>query len=111
MDVCLKELSKFEKLSEFTASGGRSSSKGKSVSIADSLDSLLGTLQDLKRQLEIDAPCDNELSGILKVVEDRKKEIDERQKEIYASMTRYGKALDKVSSSSSSIILEIQCFV
>ena len=92
MDAPLKELAKLEQLS---------SSKGKSKSIDESLDALLQTLREAKERAqhgELDEPSCQEL---LLSVEAKKKDVDERQKEIYSSITRLGKALDKVLQFSS----------
>ena len=92
MDGPLKELAKLEKLTE------NGSGKGKSASIGTSLDSLLQSLRDVKDRLEAGTETEDTFSQLAKTVEARKKEVDERQKEIYNSLSRFGKALDKVSS-------------
>jgi hypothetical protein len=93
MDGALKELVKLEKLT----SNSSLSAKGKSPAINDSLDSLLQTLYGYKKRVESGSSSEEELRELTKTVEARKKEIDERQKEVYNSLLRYGKALDKVS--------------
>ena len=93
MDVALKELDKLQYLTSDTPSTGKS----KAPAIQDSLNSLLQTLHAHKNQLEAGGfSSETELATLAKAVELRKKEIDERQKEIYNSLARYGKALDKV---------------
>lgn len=87
MDVPLKELAKLEKLT------AKSSSKGKTASVSDTLDSLLQDLYQAKQQ---HAAGDLSLDLLAQTIETRKKEVDERQKEIYSSVMRIGKALDKV---------------
>lgn len=74
MDGPLKELAKLEKL---TAAS----------SISDSLNSLLRSLRDAKANLN-----PNQVQAEIEL---RRKEIDERQKEIYSSLARLGKGLDK----------------
>ncbi|KAI0302243.1 RING-type zinc-finger-domain-containing protein [Russula brevipes] len=91
METALKELEKLEKL----ASNEPSTSKGKTPAIQDSLNSLLQTLHVQKKRLEAGIAAEAELTTLPRTVEARKKEIDERQKEIYNSLARYGKALDK----------------
>jgi len=91
METALKELEKLEKL----ASNEPSTSKGKTPAIQDSLNSLLQTLHVQKKRLEAGIATEAELTTLPRTVEARKKEIDERQKEIYNSLARYGKALDK----------------
>jgi|SRR5882762_575375 len=93
MDVALKELEKLEKLT----SKSSLPAKGKSPAINDSLDSLLQSLYGHKKWLESGLSSEDELKELTKTVDARKKEIDERQKEVYNSLLRYGKALDKVS--------------
>ncbi len=92
MDAALKELDKLHHLT----SDSPSTSKTKTPAIQDSLNSLLQTLHAQKKRLEAGITSEAELATLAKTVESRKKEIDERQKEIYNSLARYGKALDKV---------------
>lgn len=84
----LKELTKLETLT------AQSSGKGKGVSVVESLDSLLQTLYQAKAQgtLSVDA-----VGQLVNTVNARKKDIDDRQKEVYSSIARIGKALDKVN--------------
>jgi len=86
MEVPSKELAKLERL---TAAGG------KPPSIPDSLDSLLFSLQEVKTRLAEVAADEVALRNLVQSVESRKKEVDERQKEVYSSVSRLGKALDK----------------
>lgn len=90
MEGPLKELAKLEKLTD------QSSAKGKSSSIPDSLDSLLQSLRDVKERLDAGTETEDTFGQLALTVETRKKEIDDRQKEIYSSLSRFGKALDKV---------------
>ena len=90
MEPLLKELTKLDKLTD-NASG-----KLKSPSISDSLDSLLQSLRDTKERLEAGTETQDTLIQLVSTVEQRKKEVDDRQKEIYSSLSRFGKALDKV---------------
>ncbi|TFY83893.1 hypothetical protein EWM64_g113 [Hericium alpestre] len=91
MDGALKELAKLEKLTSKSSAGN----KGKSPAINDSLDLLLQTLYGQKKRLEDGLATEEELQELAKTVETRKKEIDDRQKEVYNCLARYGKALDK----------------
>lgn len=91
MDAALKELEKLEKL----ASNSRSA-KGKAPCISDSLDSLLRSLKETKGRVQAGTASEDTLARLASVAESTKKDIDERQKEIYNSLARYGKALDKV---------------
>lgn len=84
----MKELTKLEKLTAYS---------GKAPSIADSLDSLLNSLRDAKQQFQDLDPDEALLSQLNRTIEVRKKEVDERQKEVYSSVARLGKALDKVN--------------
>ena len=85
MDPALKELTKLEKATD---------SNGKGPSINQSLDSLLESLHDAKSSFLTGRFGEKQLAFL---VEAKKKEIDERQKEIYNILSRLGKALDKVS--------------
>ncbi|KAH9079631.1 CTLH/CRA C-terminal to lish motif domain-containing protein [Lactarius deliciosus] len=91
MDAALKELDKLQ----YLTSDSPSTNKTKTPAIQDSLNSLLQTLHAQKRRLEAGIASEAELETLAKTVESRKKEIDDRQKEIYNSLARYGKALDK----------------
>ncbi len=105
MDVALKDLSKLESLTAFSAGSSSvpriptasSSGKGKNtLSIEDSLDGLLASLRDVKERLEAGTASEDDVANVCKIVEERKKEIDERHKEIYSTLGKVGKALDKV---------------
>ncbi|KAK0459673.1 CTLH/CRA C-terminal to lish motif domain-containing protein [Desarmillaria tabescens] len=89
MEAALKELTKLEKLT------GDSSAKAKSASISDSLDSLLDSLRTARQLCVEDILPEDARINLSRIVESRKKDIDERQKEIYSSMSRLGKALEK----------------
>ncbi|CCL99151.1 uncharacterized protein FIBRA_01166 [Fibroporia radiculosa] len=89
MDAALKELAKLEKL----VSGG--SSKGKSPSIDDSLDSLLYSLREVKDRLQAGTATDETFNILAKTADNKKKEVEDRQKEIYNTLGKVGKALDK----------------
>jgi hypothetical protein len=107
MDAALKELDKLQKLTSST-----SSAKSKTQSIQGSLDSLLKSLNDAKAQVEAnmlvsesasaelteesDAALRDTINGLPKLVEARKKDMDDRQKEIYNVLSKVGKVLDKV---------------
>ncbi|KAF9464657.1 ubiquitin-protein ligase E3 [Collybia nuda] len=85
MEGPLKELTKLERLTV---------SSEKALSIADSLASLLNLLQDAKQQYQ-DRDLDEGLLTLLSRTIEIKKEVDDRQKEVYSSIARLGKALDK----------------
>ena len=95
MDGPLKELAKLEKLTSSAPSA-----KGKAPSIHDSLDALLSSLHEVKSRLDSGPASDEDFDAVAKLVENSKKEIDERQKEIYNSLARFGKVLDKVRTPS-----------
>ena len=88
MDTTLKELAKLEKL---TADG-----KAKSPSIDQTLDALLSTLRAEQERIQSGNASPETFEGLATKVESLKKDLDDRQKEIYNSLSRYGKALDKV---------------
>ena len=88
MDTALKELTKLEKVT---------APNNKGPSINQSIDSLLQALQDAKAAVFAGHCTDDYLKQLALTVETKKKEIDERQKEIYNILSRLGKALDKVT--------------
>jgi len=88
MDAAIKELAKLGKL---TADG-----KAKSPPIDQTLDALLATLRAEREGVESGGSSAEALEGLATKVENLKKDLDDRQKEIYNSISRYGKALDKV---------------
>ena len=88
MDAALKELAKLEKL---TADG-----KAKSPPIDHTLDALLATLRAERERVQSGSASSDALEGLATKIESLKKDLDDRQKEIYNSISRYGKALDKV---------------
>ncbi|KAI6109149.1 CTLH/CRA C-terminal to lish motif domain-containing protein [Pisolithus croceorrhizus] len=88
MDVPLKELAKLRAVTEGT-------SKGRNPSIEGSLDSLLQTLHQVKNKIETESLNKDTLVLLAQTIEAKKKEIDEKQKEIYNAIVRLGKALDK----------------
>jgi hypothetical protein len=95
MDSVLKEVAKLEQLASWTTK--HTSSKGKSSSIHHSLDNLLTTLRNARAQLDTDpAQAGSSLVALPSAVETCKKEVDYRQKEVYNSLAKIGKALDKV---------------
>lgn len=116
MDGALKELTKLQKLSSFkpsvspsrssisylTASSFNSSGKKPTTGIVDSLDGLLAALRDIKERIEAGTASEEGVANVAKIVEERKREIDDRQKEIYATLGKVGKTLDKVCSCASS---------
>jgi hypothetical protein len=87
MDGALKELAKLGKL---TADG-----KAKSPPIDQTLDALLTTLRGEREKVQLGCASSGTFEGLATEVETLKKDLDERQKEIYNSISRYGKALDK----------------
>ena len=89
MEGPLKELAKLEKLTDKTSAKGKSS-------ISDSLDSLLQSLRDVKDRLQAGTETQDTYGQLAVAVEARKKEMEDKQKEIYSSLSRFGKALDKV---------------
>ena len=88
MDAALKELAKLEKL---TADG-----KAKSPPIDQTLDVLLATLRAERERVQSGNASPETFEGLATKLESLKKDLDDRQKEIYNSISRYGKALDKV---------------
>ncbi|KAL1675679.1 CTLH/CRA C-terminal to lish motif domain-containing protein [Schizophyllum commune] len=88
MDACLAELAKLEKLTSPTG-------KGKAPPVPDSLDSLLQSLREARAQCEAGNVSASSLKSLSRTVDARKKDIDDRQKEVYNAVSKLGKALDK----------------
>lgn len=89
MEGPLKELGKLESLTS-------EPSKSKSPSIQTSLDSLLASLKETKNAIAAGGVDPGRLQALAQTVETRKKDIEDKQKEVYSSMARFGKAWDKV---------------
>jgi len=70
---------------------------GKSPSIIDSLDSLLSSLHQAKETfLATGTNCTEEqLNQLTQTIESKKKDVEERQREVYAVLSRFGRTLDK----------------
>jgi hypothetical protein len=96
-DTILKELDKFQFLFHNAPTPAPGSVKVKSPSIPSSLDALLASLKDAKQQLNSGASLDTVGAQISNAIDGRKKDIDERLKEVYNSLGRIGKTLEKVS--------------
>ena len=90
MEGPLKELAKLESLTN------NALPKGKSPSVSASLDYLLQSLRDVKDRLEAGTHTQDTFGQLALTVEARKKEAEDKAKEIYSSLARLGKALDKV---------------
>lgn len=74
-----------------------SKEQDKSRPINDSLDSLLSHLHDIKATCDSDLPT-SRLLHLSKLVDSTKKDVVSRQKDIYSSIARLGKNIDKVTS-------------
>lgn len=91
MEGPLKELSKLESLT---------TGKAKGPSTQASLDALLNTLRETKDAIAASGTVDPaRIQAMAQVVEGKKKDVEDRQKEVYGSMARFGKAWDKVRTS------------
>lgn len=88
MDAPLKELAKLEK---FTATNG------KGPSIQDTLDSLLQSLHRAKDKVQTNDLGPDHFTALTQTIEGKKKEVDEKHREIYSATVRFGKTLDKAS--------------
>lgn len=89
MDAPIKELEKLRASTE-------SSTKGKNPSADSSLDSLLQSLYEVKSRIAAGSVTQDTFALLSQTVDAKKKEIDEKQKEVYNAIARLGKALDKV---------------
>jgi hypothetical protein len=90
MDAPLKEVAKIEKLS----------SKERFYPAHDSLEVILSALREARSQVLARHANEHTFTHLSSLVDTKKKEIDERQKEMYSSLSRLGKALDKVGNPS-----------
>ncbi|KIJ69459.1 hypothetical protein HYDPIDRAFT_106079 [Hydnomerulius pinastri MD-312] len=88
MDGPMKELAKLRASTERSA-------KGKNPSVDSSLDSLLQSLHEVKSRIDAGTVTEDTFALLSQTVEAKKKEIDEKQKEVYNAIAKFGKALDK----------------
>ncbi|KIK93160.1 hypothetical protein PAXRUDRAFT_829243 [Paxillus rubicundulus Ve08.2h10] len=88
MDGPINELAKLRALTE-------GSVKGKNPSVDTSLDSLLQSLYEVRSRIEAGTVTGDTFALLAQTVETRKKEIDDKQREVYNAIARFGKALDK----------------
>ncbi|KAF9005603.1 ubiquitin-protein ligase E3 [Cyathus striatus] len=91
MDVPLKELDKLENVT---------APEGKDSPVLDTLNSLLRSLGEIKQSLESDGATSSSIQHLQFVVDAKKRTLDERQKEAYSCMVKFGKSLDKKFTSS-----------
>ncbi|KAH7340495.1 hypothetical protein B0J17DRAFT_651570 [Rhizoctonia solani] len=99
------ELSHLQSVTDMTGktaranTGKKSKSKAPTLPIGQSLDTLLSSLYELREKIGDGEPSstvtEDDFKALTKTVGDKKKDIEERQKEVYASLTRMGKLLDK----------------
>lgn len=89
MDGPMKELEKLRASTE-------NSTRGKIPSVESSLDSLLQSLVEVRSRVEAGTITQDTFALLSQTIDSRKKEIDEKQKEVYNAIARVGKALDKV---------------
>lgn len=85
----MKELEKLRVVTE-------NSTKGRIPSVESSLDSLLQSLFEVRSRVEAGTVTQDTFALLSQTVDSKKKEIDEKQKEVYNAIARVGKALDKV---------------
>ncbi|KAG8931223.1 hypothetical protein FRC02_003038 [Tulasnella sp. 418] len=93
-DTITKELEKLEGLFKFPDTNPPLT-KAKSPAMAHSLDIILKQLQHARNAIETGALSEPTYLEIVKLLEQQKKSLDERQKEIHASLTKLGKSIDK----------------
>ncbi|KAG8746438.1 hypothetical protein FRC12_014287 [Ceratobasidium sp. 428] len=109
----LTELNKLQSATDVTGKASRTAStkktktKAPAPAVGQSLDALLSHLYELKHKLSLTETAetgaksgpgdlsDDDFVALAKMVEERRKDIEERQKEVYASLGRIGKLLDK----------------
>ncbi|KAF9246569.1 CTLH/CRA C-terminal to lish motif domain-containing protein [Melanogaster broomeanus] len=88
MDGPLEELEKLKASTE-------GSTKRKNPSVESSLDSLLQSLYEVKSRIEAGTVTGDTFALLAQTVETKKKEIDDKQREVYNAIAKFGKALDK----------------
>ncbi|KAF8636596.1 hypothetical protein AX17_003406 [Amanita inopinata Kibby_2008] len=86
MEGPLKELAKLEKLT---------ATKVTSYPTQDALESLLLALYEAKSRVVVGNADEQTFTQLARLTEAKKREIDERQKEIYSTLSKLGKALEK----------------
>lgn len=110
MQTALKELDKFQKLTSLPSEGflassrvsllsasSLSSGKGKqTTSVSDTLDGLLAALRDVKERVEAGTASEADVANLSRIVDEKRSDVEDRQKEVHATLGRIGKALDKV---------------
>ncbi|KAG9008570.1 hypothetical protein FRB95_001293 [Tulasnella sp. JGI-2019a] len=95
-DAMMNELDRLESLSSLHSEPIASSSTSAPPSIGESLDNLLAHLQHARHSVDINEDFSNyTFSDLKKKVETHKKRVDERQKQVHGSMTKFGKLIDK----------------
>lgn len=97
-DTLLKEFTRLQKATRSLPSSGKAVANAKESSLVSSLDSLLTSLRECKHGIEAGATSGEAVAVLAQTVEESKKEVDERQKEVYNALARFGKSLDKVRS-------------
>lgn len=98
-DAIYKEIDKLDLLldNKRGASNGKPVPKSKTKPITNSLDALLTSLNQAKAQLIAGKDIGDIASIVEKTVETSKKEIEDREKEMYNTLNKIGKAIDKAS--------------
>lgn len=89
MDGPIKELEKLKASTE-------NSAKGKIPAVDSSLDSLLQSLYEVKSRIAAGSVTQDTFALLSQTVDSKKKEVEEKQREVYNAIARLGKALDKV---------------
>ncbi|CAE6461702.1 unnamed protein product [Rhizoctonia solani] len=104
LETLLNELNHLQSATDITGktaratTGKKAKSKAPAPPISQSLDALLSNLHELREKIVdggTSAANEDEFKALAKTVDDKKKDIEERQKEVYASLARMGKLLDK----------------
>lgn len=94
MDSAIKELSKLQKTNIPIVSADKE--QFTSNPTARSVDDLLNQLYELKERLVKGVASLEDVTAIPNILAQKKKEIEEKQKEQYVNIARFGKVLDKV---------------
>jgi E3 ubiquitin-protein transferase RMND5 len=96
MDGLLKDFAKIERAWSAGAAVDPSSSKQKEQAIASTIEALVQSLRELREQLQAGGSAADVAGNVSRVVDETKKDIESRMKEIQNQITKFGKALDSV---------------
>lgn len=96
MNASLRELERLEQLQVYSSESDLSAATTDGPPcISESLEALLETLRSLRQRVQTESSLEA-LRELPNLMELKKKEIDDKQKEIHTCLGRLGKTIDKV---------------